>query len=134
MNNITPQKAGKNFEINMRLILENKFNTTLPEEKISINGKEKSFDYLNNVLYIVGDAKFMTYTKSGNIPSGKISDINSTVWAMQLLDKFSKYRWTKFLVLGNSEKFAKYYVSKYKLWLGDMSIYYFDSINLKTLT
>ena len=80
----------KEFENIGRRALENELDTILTSEKISINGKIKSFDLLNIDENIVGDVKYYKMTSGGNDPSAKFSILNEYSYLMQKLERYQK--------------------------------------------
>jgi len=111
------------FENNVRKILENYFKTKFPADGfVNINGKSKRFDFIDLKNKIVGDAKFYSFTKSGNRPSAKFSTLNEYVWLLQKLPN----SWKKFIVIGKDKSLVKKYVKEYKPWLENVAIFYSD--------
>lgn len=111
----------KKFEEQARLATQKKFGVQLPSEKVNIHGKWKNFDLVNMRGRYVGDVKHYSYTQTGRRPSAKFSTLNEYVWILQKLGK----RFTKFLVIGEDEQLVRKYVSEFKPWLKDVSIYFY---------
>jgi len=66
------------FEKIARHALEKKLKTTLQKSKIPINGRNKEFDFVNMDKRIVGDAKYIKKTKSGNFPRENFTEGHQT--------------------------------------------------------
>ena len=120
-------RKSKVFEDLARRALENEIGCSLDELEIDINGKGKKFDLVNIQNQVVGDVKNYTITRSGNTPSAKISTLNEYVWLMGLVEKFSKKKWRKILVIGEDKKFVEYYIRIFERWLDNIEIFFFDS-------
>lgn len=111
----------RKFENLARKEFERHLGVKLSSGKVSINGKNKSFDLVNLNRRIVGDIKYYRNTKSGKLPSAKRSIANEYVWLLQKLPK--KIR--KFIVIGEDKKMVNKYVYDFKPWLDDVSIYFY---------
>ena len=114
------------FESAARKALATHLEINLDAGKISINGKEKSFDILNKGEKIVGDVKNYRTTKGGNRPSAKFSVLNEYCWQMELVEKFGNSgKWRKLFVIGEDKDMLLQYVKEFDPWLGDIEFYYF---------
>ena len=114
------------FEYDARNALEEHLKVELPEGKISINGKQKSFDFLNEDKRIIGDVKNYKTTQGGNRPSAKFSVINEYCWLMQLVEKYDSNKWRKLFVIGEDKNMLLQYVKEFDCWLDDIEFYYFS--------
>jgi len=111
------------FEEGTRKILESHFKTKFPaDDFVDIKGKSKRFDFVDIKNKIVGDAKYYSFTKSGNRPSAKFSILNEYIWLLQKLPK----PWRKFIVIGKDKSLVEKYVKEYKPWLENVMIFYSD--------
>jgi hypothetical protein len=129
--NIMPDWAK--FEAEARKSIEKELSLELPPGSVSINGKRKNFDLINEKNNVVGDIKNYKMTKSGLNPSAKFSAINEYVWEMQLLEKYSNKKWKKILVIGEDLEMVKKYVKTFDSWLDDIQIYFYSKANLKKI-
>lgn len=114
------------FEENARKAIEKELKIQLPNGKININGKFKSFDLVNLENKVVGDVKHYKTTSGGNRPSAKFSTLNEYVWLMQLLEKFDNTKWKKLFVIGEDLEMVKKYIVEFEKWLGDIEFYYYS--------
>ena len=114
----------KEFEDIARNAIQKELHCSLKNDKMDINGKSKSFDLVNKNKRIVGDIKYYSITKSGNIPSAKFSTLNEYAWLMQRLEKSTKHKWKKVFVIGTDKSLVEKYIETYGKWLDDIKIYY----------
>ena len=115
------------FERQARAALAKHMGVELYSDKISINGKLKSFDIVNKSKKIVGDVKNYRITSGGNRPSAKISILNEYCWFMQMVEKYNQpERWRKLFVIGEDKRMVRDYVRCHDAWLDDIEIYYFS--------
>ena len=97
------------------------------EQKLFIGtpGKEHAFDLASKDQSIVIECKNYTWTKTGRVPSAKISTINEAVLYFSFLDENTQ----KILCLMESkctereETLARYYVNTYGHLLRDVIVY-----------
>ena len=112
------------FEDIARDAIQKEFGCTLSNDIVDITGKSKNFDLVNEGKRIVGDIKYYSMTKGGNIPSAKFSTLNEYAWLMQRLEKSTKHKWEKIFVIGPDLNMIKKYLKTYGRWLDDIEIYY----------
>lgn len=114
------------FEQRARDALAKHLQVELREGKITINGKAKSFDIVNQDERIVGDVKHYRTTSGGNVPVAKRSTLNEYCWLMQLVEKYDSNKWRKLFVVGEDRGMLLKYVADFDRWLDDIEIYYFS--------
>jgi hypothetical protein len=124
--NYNQQIPWSAFEVQARHAMEEKLGIELGSRGLSINGKIKKFDLVNETKRIVGDIKLYRTTSGGNRPSAKFSTLNEYVWLMQLLEKYTGNKWRKLLIIGEDYKMTRQYVMEYDKWLDDTEIYFFS--------
>ena len=122
------KRKGDDFRDLAKNALEKELKTTLEsEQKLFIGnpGKEHAFDLASKDHSIVIECKNYTWTKTGRVPSAKISTINEAVLYFSFLDENVQ----KILCLmksehpGRKETLAEYYGNTYKHLLRDVIIY-----------
>ena len=122
------KRKGDDFRDLAKSALEQELNTTLKSEQklfIGTPGKEHAFDLASQDQSIVIECKNYTWTKTGRVPSAKISTINEVVLYFSFLDENVQ----KILCLmksehlGRKETLAEYYGNTYKHLLRDIIIY-----------
>ena len=122
------KRKGDDFRDLAKSALEQELNTTLKSEQklfIGTPGKEHAFDLASKDQSIVIECKNYTWTKTGRVPSAKISTINEAVLYFSFLDENVQ----KILCLmksehlGRKETLAEYYGNTYKHLLRDIIIY-----------
>jgi hypothetical protein len=96
----------KQFENHARTRMSQYFGVTLTEKKPM--GFPKRFDMVSPDETIVGDAKFLTLVHGQKLPPAKFMEIAGHVW---LLEKTEAVR--KFLVFGNQQRVAEWWLEKY---------------------
>ena len=114
----------KEFEDIARNAIQKELGCTLSNDTLDITGKSKNFDLVNESRRIVGDIKYYSMTKGGNIPSAKFSTLNEYAWLMQRLEKSTKHKWKKVFVIGTDKSLVEKYIETYGKWLDDIEIYY----------
>ena len=122
------KRKGDDFRDIAKRALEQELNTILePEQKLFIGtpGKEHAFDLASKDQSIVIECKNYTWTKTGRVPSAKISTINEAVLYFSFLDENTQ----KILCLMKSEHperketLAEYYAHTYDHLLRDIIIH-----------
>ena len=122
------KRKGDDFRDLAKSALEQELNTTLESEQklyIGNSGKKHDFDLASKDQSIVIECKNYTWTKTGRVPSAKISNINEVVLYFSFLDENVQ----KILCLMKSEHprrketLAEYYGNTYKHLLRDIIIY-----------
>ena len=96
----------KQFENHARTWMSQYFGVTLTEKNPM--GFPKRFDMVSPDGTIVGDAKFLTLVHGQKLPPAKFMEIAGHVW---LLEKTEAVR--KFLVFGNQQRVAEWWLEKY---------------------
>ncbi len=114
------------FECDARNALEKHLKVKLYSGKVSIKGKEKSFDILNKDKRIVGDVKNYKTTSGRNRPSAKFSILNEYCWIMKMIENDSSEKWMKLFVIGEDREMLLQYVKEFDAWLDDIEVYYYS--------
>ena len=109
-------QVGKRFEVKARLYFENQGIVLKPGIKIDIGvgsvRKPRSFDLGCDVKKIIVECKSLTWTKSDNAPSSKISSLNEAMFYFLLSPReFRKILFvSKCISKKRGESLAKYYI------------------------
>ncbi len=114
----------RKFEKIARNAIQKELGCNLSNEALDITGKSKNFDLVNKEKGIVGDIKYYSMTKGGNMPSAKFSILNEYAWLMQRLEISTKQKWKKVFVIGPDVNMIQKYIKTYENGLDDIEIYY----------
>ena len=124
------KSTGIEFENDVKKWFEDHFKTPFRKVKIKIGNpqeKQHEFDLVNETKRIAIECKCYTWTKTGNIPSAKISILNEAAFFLSFLRDYKTIIVIKKRF--NSEKketLAEYYFRTYRCLLGDTRIAEYD--------
>lgn len=130
---ISNKQVGSNFEIGAQRFLETVFGRSFtPQGGVAIGNPPKAhkFDFISDDGQVVAECKCLSWTKSGNIPSAKISVLNEAVFYLGFLsDDIQKVLVVNkaYRVVGK-ETLGEYYVRRYGHLLGNIKVLEADGI------
>ena len=129
----TNKKKGTEFENKVKQWFEAHFKSSFfQNKKLQVGkapGKEHRFDLVNETKRIAIECKCYTWTKTGNIPSAKLSTLNEAVFFLSFL---RDYDYKTIIVMNKepnpekNETLAEYYFRIYRYLLGETIIAEFD--------
>jgi len=117
---------GRDFEKKVCQALQRLHGVGFGPQTIKIGSPPKAhrFDIVSEDANIVGECKSLSWTKNGNVPSGKIASINEAVLYLSYAPRNTK----KVIVLrrdrhpSRKESLAEYYVRTYYHLLRNISV------------
>lgn len=90
-------------------------------DKVEIDGKTKTFDFISAEHKVVGELRRLEYGDTA--PTSQMADsLSADIWLMQRLGK----KWRKIIVGQGYRKYFEEYAKDYGPWIGDVEMYYID--------